>query len=165
MSKKATPSTFNPTPVEAFKEIRWKIDGCGDPTCMSCPRTKIAIAVIDDTLGKFELYAAKVRCFDAVRAIETPHPAELSQQECIDLNARQHEEKFAAFKALEELEEKLRPKYDCSSCKDTRTMTLREQEVMCTRCPTPCQGCRASGNGPFCETTPCPCRCHLKNRT
>lgn len=53
----------------------------------------------------------------------------------------------------------------CDYCNDTHTMTLhresgQEQEVACTRCPTPCQKCRAGGRGAFCEKTPCACRCH-----
>lgn len=53
----------------------------------------------------------------------------------------------------------------CSTCGDTHMMTLHsdvgdEREVMCTRCPTPCQECRAGGNGPFCGSTPCDCPCH-----
>lgn len=48
----------------------------------------------------------------------------------------------------------------CSTCNDTHRMTLRDRDVMCTRCPTPCQGCRAGGTGAFCATTPCACRCH-----
>lgn len=35
--------------------------------------------------------------------------------------------------------------------------------VMCTRCPTPCQKCRAGGNGPYCENTPCVCVCHTQH--
>lgn len=58
-----------------------------------------------------------------------------------------------------------KPTVVCSTCKDTHRMTLHldngdEQTVMCTRCPRPCQECRAGGNGPFCEVTPCACPCH-----
>ncbi len=48
----------------------------------------------------------------------------------------------------------------CTTCSDTHRMWLGEEDdrmVMCTHCPTPCQRC---GNGPYCETTPCPCKCH-----
>lgn len=38
---------------------------------------------------------------------------------------------------------------------DTRT-------VMCTRCPTPCEKCRARPQGPYCDKTPCDCACHRK---
>lgn len=53
----------------------------------------------------------------------------------------------------------------CTICNDTHSMVLHrdgdaDRVVMCTRCPVPCQRCRADGNGPFCETTPCPCECH-----
>jgi hypothetical protein len=48
----------------------------------------------------------------------------------------------------------------CTTCDDTHTMTLRDRDVMCTACPLPCQSCRAGGNGPFCEATPCACACH-----
>lgn len=48
----------------------------------------------------------------------------------------------------------------CSTCNDTHRMLLAGSEVMCTRCPKPCQRCRAGGNGPYCEVTPCPCACH-----
>lgn len=53
---------------------------------------------------------------------------------------------------------------DCDVCNDTRQMVLHTEDeedyVMCTHCPTPCQKCRAGGNGPFCEKTPCRCTCH-----
>lgn len=48
----------------------------------------------------------------------------------------------------------------CSLCDDTHLMQLDGREVMCTFCPTPCQKCRAGGNGPYCTTTPCDCECH-----
>jgi hypothetical protein len=48
----------------------------------------------------------------------------------------------------------------CEECKDTHKMELNEQMVMCTFCPSPCQECRAGGIGPFCEQTPCACKCH-----
>lgn len=49
----------------------------------------------------------------------------------------------------------------CSTCNDTHRMWLGERGyVMCTRCPSPCQRCRAGGDGPYCETTPCACDCH-----
>lgn len=50
----------------------------------------------------------------------------------------------------------------CDTCKDTHWMPFGEDrhDVMCTRCPTPCQECRAGGNGPYCEKTPCGCACH-----
>jgi hypothetical protein len=50
----------------------------------------------------------------------------------------------------------------CSTCNDTHAMTLGDRTVMCTRCPTPCQSCRAGGVGPFCGSTPCTCECHAK---
>ena len=49
----------------------------------------------------------------------------------------------------------------CKTCNDTHEMPLDDRMVMCTRCPVPCQSCRAGGNGPFCETTPCVCACHV----
>jgi hypothetical protein len=48
----------------------------------------------------------------------------------------------------------------CITCSDTHRMTLGEREVMCTRCPRPCQQCRRFGYGPYCEVTPCACGCH-----
>ena len=53
----------------------------------------------------------------------------------------------------------------CATCNDTHAMTIHtgsgdERAVMCTRCPLPCDHCRQRWNGPFCATTPCPCRCH-----
>lgn len=45
----------------------------------------------------------------------------------------------------------------CEDCNDTH---VRSDGHMCTRCPVPCQRCRAGGNGPFCSSTPCPCACH-----
>lgn len=47
-------------------------------------------------------------------------------------------------------------RFACEHCEDTHEVYGR----MCTRCPTPCQECRAGGNGPYCETTPCACPCH-----
>lgn len=48
----------------------------------------------------------------------------------------------------------------CEVCSDTHIMTLRDQSVPCTRCPVPCQECRAHGTGAFCRYTPCKCDCH-----
>ena len=58
----------------------------------------------------------------------------------------------------------------CSTCNDTHQMTIHgegevDRVVMCTQCPVPCQRCRAGGNGPYCEKTPCDCACHAKHRT
>lgn len=52
----------------------------------------------------------------------------------------------------------------CSTCRDTHWMSRSggKDNVMCTHCPTPCQRCRAGGNGPYCEHTPCSCDCHRK---
>jgi hypothetical protein len=50
----------------------------------------------------------------------------------------------------------------CSTCDDTHWMAVGGGTALCTRCPTPCQRCRAGGNGPNCEVTPCPCICHDK---
>jgi hypothetical protein len=49
----------------------------------------------------------------------------------------------------------------CSTCKDTHSMPLNGTEVMCTRCPVPCERCRRQDpQGPYCATTPCACGCH-----
>lgn len=52
----------------------------------------------------------------------------------------------------------------CATCNDTHTMSLGDREVPCTFCPRPCEACRAFYQGvrlgAYCETTPCPCRCH-----
>jgi hypothetical protein len=45
----------------------------------------------------------------------------------------------------------------CDTCNDTHRMSLGDRTVMCTRCPTPCEKCRA---GPYCTSTPCYCDCH-----
>jgi hypothetical protein len=50
----------------------------------------------------------------------------------------------------------------CKTCNDTHWMMLGDDRVMCTRCPVPCQQCRRFGNGPYCEVTPCSCRCHVE---
>lgn len=50
----------------------------------------------------------------------------------------------------------------CDRCNDTHMMDLNGLVVMCTWCPVPCQECRIGGNGPFCETTPCRCKCHRR---
>jgi len=49
----------------------------------------------------------------------------------------------------------------CATCLDTHTMTLRDRQVPCTFCPTPCEACRAGGNGAYCAKTPCACDCHV----
>jgi hypothetical protein len=48
----------------------------------------------------------------------------------------------------------------CSTCGDTHRMTIRDRKVPCTRCPVPCQDCRAGGTGAYCWSTPCGCGCH-----
>lgn len=54
----------------------------------------------------------------------------------------------------------------CDVCNDSHMMTLEDQgDVMCTRCPVPCQKCRVGGRGPYCENTPCGCNCHYYNKT
>jgi len=51
--------------------------------------------------------------------------------------------------------------FTCSTCADTHRMQIGDREVMCTRCPTPCQSCRsANGRGSYCEAAPCACKCH-----
>lgn len=54
----------------------------------------------------------------------------------------------------------------CETCQDTHRMELRDREVPCTRCPTPCEKCRSRtpgfGPGAYCGTTPCACGCHVK---
>lgn len=63
---------------------------------------------------------------------------------------------------------KAKKKPVCDVCNDTHRMTRTKDcgdryEVMCTSCPAPCRACRSGGNGPFCETTPCACSCHVGN--
>ena len=55
----------------------------------------------------------------------------------------------------------------CSTCNDTHTMTLGDREVMCTRCPVPCDRCQQGTppTAPYCATTPCPCSCHTQPAT
>lgn len=52
----------------------------------------------------------------------------------------------------------------CTTCNDTHLMYLSrlERDVPCTFCPVPCQNCRQGGNGPYCQTTPCGCGCHVR---
>jgi hypothetical protein len=51
----------------------------------------------------------------------------------------------------------------CDACNDTHRVHMEDLgDVMCTRCPTPCQQCRAGGTGAFCATTPCSCACHQR---
>lgn len=52
----------------------------------------------------------------------------------------------------------------CSVCNDTHYVDHDSGRQLCTSCPVPCQRCRAGGNGPFCESTPCGCECHLVSR-
>jgi len=75
---------------------------------------------------------------------------------------------------MRQLEERARPVSPaavapvCSTCNDTHWMTLGDRvgNVMCARCPVPCDACRGKlpggGLGPYCATTPCPCECHVK---
>ena len=57
----------------------------------------------------------------------------------------------------------------CSTCNDTHAMALGAGQVMCTRCPVPCELCRArhrnGGAGAYCATTPCTCACHASRGT
>lgn len=48
----------------------------------------------------------------------------------------------------------------CSTCNDTHVMALFGNEVLCTRCPVPCDLCRQRPQGPYCASTPCLCGCH-----
>jgi hypothetical protein len=48
----------------------------------------------------------------------------------------------------------------CSSCNDTHVQQRETGDVMCTRCPRPCESCRGAGQYPYCDTTPCTCTCH-----
>ncbi len=50
----------------------------------------------------------------------------------------------------------------CLACHDSHQMVLNNRDVPCTYCPTPCQGCRKGGVGPYCAVTPCSCKCHLR---
>lgn len=57
----------------------------------------------------------------------------------------------------------------CSACNDSHRMPFHtpsgdETEVMCTRCPVPCEKCRGRPQGAYCMTTPCPCRCHRQKK-
>lgn len=49
----------------------------------------------------------------------------------------------------------------CATCNDTHQMPFHGGKANCTRCPSPCQECRAGGNGAYCTTTPCACKCHV----
>ena len=52
----------------------------------------------------------------------------------------------------------------CKHCNDTHNIeNAFGERRMCTDCPTPCQKCRANGNGPYCQHTPCDCECHKKD--
>lgn len=55
----------------------------------------------------------------------------------------------------------------CNHCSDTHLMPFGDpcRSVPCTRCPVPCQKCRAGGTGAFCEHTPCACECHGARET
>jgi len=55
--------------------------------------------------------------------------------------------------------------FTCEKCHDTHVIKCWDQDIMCTHCPVPCQKCRAGGNGPYCEHTPCDCSCHKKDKT
>jgi hypothetical protein len=56
----------------------------------------------------------------------------------------------------------------CNRCNDTHRVETEERgTLMCTGCPTPCEGCRSRGpgraGGPYCAATPCPCGCHVNH--
>lgn len=46
----------------------------------------------------------------------------------------------------------------CATCNDSRRMSLGEREVLCTRCPRPCENCRSGG---YCRVPRCACKCHM----
>lgn len=48
----------------------------------------------------------------------------------------------------------------CAICDDTHRMALRDRDVPCTHCPSPCQVCRSGGVGAYCERPACRCSCH-----
>jgi hypothetical protein len=50
----------------------------------------------------------------------------------------------------------------CKTCKDMQRVYSERYGafIPCTRCPVPCQKCRAYGTGAFCQNTPCDCACH-----
>jgi hypothetical protein len=52
----------------------------------------------------------------------------------------------------------------CTRCNDTHKMTRGDREVSCTSCPRPCDKvtCRKSAVDAYCDTTPCPCDCHVE---
>lgn len=53
----------------------------------------------------------------------------------------------------------------CAACNDTHVYwsATAERELMCTRCPRPCEVCRRGADGipgAYCNQTPCSCACH-----
>ena len=58
-----------------------------------------------------------------------------------------------------------KPPKVCSRCNDTHLIEHEgsrgyARKIMCTSCPSPCEDCKGGPWDAFCETTPCPCRCH-----
>lgn len=49
----------------------------------------------------------------------------------------------------------------CSACNDSHEVWSErfERNILCTRCPVPCDKCRVK-QGAYCEHTPCNCSCH-----
>lgn len=166
---KKDPEPYNPTPVEAFDDIKWRIEGCAVPDCGVCRRNKIAVTAVEQVLARMQITTLKAECYDADKAL---HAARLACR-CQKVVPGYHDEGClvpAAKIDLERLTKQLHAMisgvepaggYVCDYCKDTHVMPATG--FMCTRCPTPCQECRQGGNGPFCETTPCSCACHKKN--
>lgn len=52
----------------------------------------------------------------------------------------------------------------CSTCSDTHVMPFRDGTAPCTRCPTPCDKCRAGVGRPYCAQPRCTCGCHEGKR-
>ena len=50
----------------------------------------------------------------------------------------------------------------CTNCNDTHMVELdgEGRQVMCTRCPVPCDYCRKNGRGAYCTEVKCSCACH-----
>jgi hypothetical protein len=55
----------------------------------------------------------------------------------------------------------------CAVCNDTHSVTLSDgkggtREGLCIRCPIPCEDCRGRSPSGYCASSPCSCKCHVK---
>lgn len=73
------------------------------------------------------------------------------------------QERGGDFNDLAEFLSEYEDYFVCEYCCDTHSVwsQLLERNIMCLRCPKPCDSCKDFPN-PYCKETPCICDCHEK---